>query len=102
MAIYYRHKLINWNNRVYLDLRSYEVEQALKTKKPIRVVVGDKYMDLDIKTLRKPYKKSELFRSKVYQDQTYRLYSYQWKNTKPVKLTPEQEREEFKKSGVYI
>lgn len=82
--ILYREKIVKWGDKNYVDVRSYEVEKAIKRKKPIRVVVNDRYIDLDVKQLKKPYKKSDLMRSKYYPDQYYRLHSYEWTNTKSV------------------
>lgn len=87
--ILYREKLYNG----MVDIRDYEVNQALKTKKEIRVVVGKDYMDLSLKKLKRPLKKSEIMRSLHYPDQYYRLYSYLWKPEK--KLS---EEEHFKQA----
>lgn len=102
MAIVNREKLINWEGKDYVDVRSYEAEAHIRRKKPIRVIHKDRYIDLTPQQLKKPVRKSESFKSKYYPDQSYRLYFYEWKNTKPIKKTPEQEREELKKAGVYI
>lgn len=62
------------------DIPDYKVKEHIQKKKTLRVFFPpDLFMDLTPKQLRKPLKKSELFRSKWYADQTYRLYSYHWK-----------------------
>lgn len=66
------------------DVPDYKVNEHIKRKFTLRVALGDKYMDLTWKQLKTPLKKSELFRSKYYPDQTYRLYSYKWSPCKPL------------------
>jgi len=100
--ILHREKIIKIDGKDCVDVRSYEADEAIKRKKPIRVVVRDRYMDLSIKQLKKPVAKSAPIHSKIYKDQYYKLYSYEWKDTKPIKLSPEQEREELRRLGVYI
>lgn len=102
--ILYREKIIKVKGVEYCDIRSYEVENAIKNNKPIRVVVESRneYCDYTPKQLKKKtIIDPQLFRSKFYPDQTYRLYSYEWKPQK-IKRTYEEEREEYKKIGVYI
>ena len=61
-----------------VDVYDYIVEQHIRANKTLRIVIGDEYMDLDPKRLKKPIKKSESYASKWTAGQTYKLYSYTW------------------------
>lgn len=61
-----------------IDVPDYKVQEHIRRKQTLRVAYKDEYTDLTPKQLRKPLKKSELFRSKWYPTQTYRIYSYKW------------------------
>jgi hypothetical protein len=93
MAIYHRNKLYKGN---LIDLRDYEISDALKRKKEIVVVLQDESermlgkMTFTLKMLKnkKLIKEKNIVASKVYPGQHYTIVSYEWK---PDKVLTEEE-----------
>jgi len=82
MPVFYRNKL--WQGK-YIDLRSYERDDAIKNKKDIVLVLQeeDKIIGKMTLTVAKLKKKSLIksqtrVPSKVYLGQYYNLLSYEW------------------------
>jgi len=79
-----------YQNR-YIDLRSYEIETAIKNNEPITILHNGEQMDLsvaDLKTKKLLLNKTPI-QSKVNPNQTYLLFSFLWRANK--KLTPDEE-----------
>jgi len=84
-----REKLIKYKNCLWVDIRSYEVENHLRRKAKALVIVGNQGMYLTpAKLLKKTIIDPELNQSKYNLNQTYFLYSYKWKPT--ITLTDEE------------
>jgi hypothetical protein len=88
-----------YQNR-YIDLRSYQIETAIKNNEPIVVLHNGEQMTLsvaDLKTKKLLLNKTPI-QSKVNLDQTYLLYSFLWRADK--KLTEDEKLEQLVKQVV--
>ena len=75
-----RTKIITLNGKTYVDIRSYEIEEAKRRKKPIMVLYNGEGMEI------KDFRKKRQIDKTVHQMkfppyETYRLYSFEWKPT---------------------
>lgn len=61
-----------------VDVYDYTAEEHIRRKKTLRVLIGQEFMDLDWRRLKKPEKKTGPYQSKWKAGQTYMLYSYKW------------------------
>lgn len=77
-------KLFWFEGKRYVDVRSDELERAKKSKAPLRIIVGDEYMDVKRKVGKKITK--DVFSMKYPPWEEYTLISFEWKPTG--KLTP--------------
>lgn len=90
-----------------VELREYEMKRFIEDGKPIRIVVGDEYMDLTVAELKKG-KFINIQHSIINKGQTYKMYGWRWHGT-PYK-EPQLElfvdtnklREAMKRNGVKL
>lgn len=71
-----------------VELRDYEVNRLITKNQPIRIFVGDEYMDLSVAQLKKG-KVTNTQHSIIYPGQMYKLIGFMWEG----KLYKEQDVE---------
>lgn len=94
--IYYRHKLWFKDGKALIDVRDYEVSDALRRKKDILIVLEEDgkmvgKMTLTVAQLKKKrlIRDKQTVASKIYPGQHYTILSYDWVPDK--KLTEEEQ-----------
>jgi hypothetical protein len=60
------------------ELRDYEVKKYIERNTPVRIVIGDEYMDLSVAELKKG-KVTNTQHSIINEGQTYKLIGWRWK-----------------------
>lgn len=89
------------------ELRDYEVKKYVLNNTPVRIVIGDEYMDLTVAELKKG-RVTNTQHSIINTGQTYRLIGFRWHGT-PYKdpqvslfVDPSKLREAMKRNGVKL
>lgn len=62
------------------ELRDYEVKKLIMNNTPVRVVIGDEYMDISVAELKKG-RVTNTQHSIINPGQTYRLMGFRWHGT---------------------
>lgn len=62
------------------ELRDYEVQRFIKLNQPVRIIIGDEYMDLTVAELKKGHINNTQH-SIINNGQTYKLIGWRWNPT---------------------
>lgn len=76
----YKKKLYPINGILHAELRDFEVNKYVKANTPVRVIIGDEYMDISVDKLKKGTV-TNTQRSIINPGQTYKLIGFRWHPT---------------------